>query len=38
MSNPYHTMISPQDTALVLIDFQPAMFQGVESHDRLGGS
>ena len=35
MSNPYHTMISPQDTALVLIDFQPAMFQGVESHDRL---
>jgi nicotinamidase-related amidase len=35
MSNPYHNMISPQDTALVLIDFQPAMFQGVESHDRL---
>ena len=35
MSNPYHTMICPQDTALVLIDFQPAMFQGVESHDRL---
>jgi nicotinamidase-related amidase len=35
MLNPYQDMISPQDTALVLIDFQPAMFQGVESHDRL---
>jgi nicotinamidase-related amidase len=35
MSNPYLNMINPQDTALVLIDFQPAMFQGVESHDRL---
>jgi nicotinamidase-related amidase len=28
-------MISPQNAALVLIDFQPAMYQGVESHDRL---
>lgn len=28
-------MISPGDTALVLIDYQPAMFQGVQSHDRL---
>jgi nicotinamidase-related amidase len=28
-------MIDPLDTAIVLIDFQPAMFQGVESHDRL---
>lgn len=28
-------MISPDNCALVLIDFQPAMFQGVESHDRL---
>jgi nicotinamidase-related amidase len=28
-------MLSPQNAALVLIDFQPAMFQGVESHDRL---
>ncbi len=28
-------MISPENAALVLIDFQPAMFQGVESHDRL---
>ncbi len=27
--------VSPQDTALVLIDYQPAMYQGVESHDRL---
>ncbi len=28
-------MITPQNAAIVLIDFQPAMFQGVESHDRL---
>lgn len=28
-------MVSPKDTALVLIDYQPAMFQGVQSHDRL---
>jgi len=28
-------MISPENAALVLIDFQPAMYQGVESHDRL---
>lgn len=28
-------MITPDNCALVLIDFQPAMFQGVESHDRL---
>jgi nicotinamidase-related amidase len=27
-------MISPSDCALALIDFQPAMFQGVQSHDR----
>ena len=26
--------ITPQDAALVLIDFQPAMYQGIESHDR----
>lgn len=26
---------SPEDAALVLIDFQPQMFMGVESHDRL---
>lgn len=30
-----HEMITPENAALVLIDFQPAMFQGVESHDRL---
>ncbi|MBC7924349.1 MAG: hydrolase [Bryobacteraceae bacterium] len=29
-------MLSDQNCALVLIDFQPAMFQGVQSHDRLG--
>lgn len=28
-------MISPDNAALVLIDYQPAMYQGVESHDRL---
>ncbi|MEM9643235.1 MAG: hydrolase, partial [Pseudomonadota bacterium] len=28
-------MISPENTALVLIDYQPAMYQGIESHDRL---
>jgi nicotinamidase-related amidase len=27
--------VTPQNAALVLIDFQPAMYQGVESHDRL---
>ena len=30
-----HEMITPENAALVLIDFQPAMYQGVESHDRL---
>ena len=28
-------MLTPDNCALVLIDFQPAMFQGVQSHDRL---
>lgn len=28
-------MITPENSALVLIDFQPAMYQGIESHDRL---
>lgn len=32
MSN--REMLTPQDCALILIDFQPAMFQGVQSHDR----
>lgn len=27
--------LTPQNCALALIDFQPAMFQGIESHDRL---
>ena len=27
-------MISPSNCALALVDFQPAMFQGVQSHDR----
>ena len=31
----HQEMITPDNAALVLIDFQPAMFQGVESHDRL---
>lgn len=30
----YTDMISPDNAAMVLIDFQPAMWQGVESHDR----
>jgi nicotinamidase-related amidase len=31
----YVEMLSPTNAALVLIDFQPAMYQGIESHDRL---
>lgn len=27
-------MITPENAAMVLIDYQPAMWQGVESHDR----
>ena len=27
--------LTPQNAALVLIDYQPAMYQGVQSHDRL---
>jgi nicotinamidase-related amidase len=34
-ANPKLEMLSPQNAALILIDFQPAMFQGVQSHDRL---
>ena len=30
----FQQMIGPADCCLVLIDFQPAMFQGVQSHDR----
>lgn len=28
-------MLTPQNCALALIDYQPAMYQGVHSHDRL---
>lgn len=28
-------MLTPENSALALIDFQPAMYQGVQSHDRL---
>lgn len=27
-------MLTPQNSAIALIDFQPAMYQGVQSHDR----
>ncbi len=30
----FQEMISPSNCALALVDFQPAMFQGVQSHDR----
>lgn len=29
-----HGMVTPTDCALAMIDFQPAMFAGVHSHDR----
>ncbi|UEX79616.1 hydrolase [Spiribacter halobius] len=35
MAHPMHEQLSPQNCALALIDFQPAMYQGVYSHDRL---
>src|SRR5580693_9833297 len=28
-------MLTPQNCAIALIDYQPAMYQGVQSHDRL---
>jgi hypothetical protein len=28
-------MLSPQNHAIALIDYQPAMYQGVQSHDHL---
>jgi hypothetical protein len=31
----YTTMLTPADCAVALIDFQPAMYQGVQSHDRI---
>jgi hypothetical protein len=30
----FQQMISPSNCALALVDFQPAMFQGTQSHDR----
>ncbi len=33
-SRNFHGMVTPGDSALALIDFQPAMFSGVNSHDR----
>jgi nicotinamidase-related amidase len=30
----FHGMLTPEECALALIDFQPAMFAGVHSHDR----
>ena len=34
MSNNFTSHFSADDAALMLIDFQPQMFMGVESHDR----
>jgi len=34
MSNNFTSHFSADDAALLLIDFQPQMFMGVESHDR----
>lgn len=28
-------MLSPENSAIALIDYQPAMYQGVQSHDRI---
>ena len=28
-------MLSPENHAIALFDYQPAMYQGVQSHDRL---
>lgn len=32
----YKEFLTPENCALTLIDFQPAMYFGVQSHDRLG--
>jgi nicotinamidase-related amidase len=34
-SVPKLEMLTPQNSAIALIDYQPAMYQGVQSHDRL---
>lgn len=35
MNNKYTELLTPQNCAVALIDFQPAMYFGVQSHDRL---
>lgn len=35
MSQKYTDLLTPENCAMTLIDFQPAMFFGVQSHDRL---
>lgn len=35
MNNKYTDLLTPQNAAMALIDFQPAMFFGVQSHDRM---
>jgi len=35
MNNKYTDFLTPQNCAITLIDFQPAMFFGVQSHDRI---
>lgn len=35
MSSHYTDLLTPQNCAVALIDYQPAMFFGVQSHDRL---
>ncbi len=35
MGNNYTEFLSPQNCALTLIDYQPAMYFGVQSHDRM---
>jgi nicotinamidase-related amidase len=35
MENKYTEFLTPENCAVALIDFQPAMFFGVQSHDRL---
>ncbi len=35
MNNRYTDLLTPQNCAMALIDFQPAMYFGVQSHDRL---
>ncbi len=34
LSETFHTMLAPGNCAVALIDFQPAMYFGVHSHDR----